>query len=96
MRSVEWDGWCGIDCGAAQCGDLRDLRAYNFHSTSSSVQSNRVYNGGRALGSPLASKIATLLINCACRISCNCVRKGNLCVCCAAQYEGSCAGLMCM
>lgn len=43
----------------------------------SSVQSNRVQDGGRALDSPLVSKIATLLINCACRISCSCARKGT-------------------
>lgn len=43
----------------------------------SSVQSNRVQAGGRALDSPLVSKIATLLINCACRISCSCARKGT-------------------
>lgn len=34
----EGGGKAIADCGAVRCGDLRDLRAYNFHSMSSSVQ----------------------------------------------------------
>lgn len=103
MWSVGWGAvlgmWHRLWCGAV----WRSLRfacvQFSFDVQFSSVQSNRVQDGGRALDSPLVSKIATLLINCACRISCNCAWKRIVCVLNRdreREREGSCAVLMCM
>lgn len=63
------------DCGAVRCGVVISEICVHTIFIRCPVQSSAVPGRNTYLPpqpSPLASKIATLLINCACRISCNC------------------------